>query len=245
MDKTLMARYWSEDAGNYDRVVKTELGSWQRQAWLELFQELLPENARDALDFGCGPGFFSLILAEAGLSVTGIDCSEGMIEAARRNALTSSRRPVFLQSGIEEAPFSAESFDVIASRNVTWTLPDPLGVYRKCRDLLRPDGALLIFDANWNLPLFDAGLARRCQERERLCIERYGATFDGPALSLSLDLKSLPLSSQHRPGWDLAAMKAAGFRQAEVIPGLVDRLWSEKEKLLYGETPLFGILARR
>lgn len=243
MDETLMARYWTEDAGNYDRVVKEELSGWQKGAWLDLFRELVPAGAQDALDFGCGPGFFSILLSEAGLSVTGIDCSAGMVEVARKNTQGLSGPLRFLQGDIASAPFPPASFDVIASRNVTWTLSNPEEVYRKCREMLKPGGALLIFDANWNLLLFDEALAARCEERKRRCIERYGSTFDGPALSLSLDLKALPLSSQQRPQWDLEALREAGFGQVEVIPGLVDRLWSEKEKLLYGETPLFGIRA--
>lgn len=244
MDETLMAKYWTEDSGNYDRVVKDELGGWQKEAWVALFRELIPKGASAALDFGCGPGFFSLLLSEAGLAVTGLDCSEGMIEAARRNTAGSANPPSFLQGDIAEADFPPASFDVIASRNVTWTLSDPEAVYRKCRELLKPKGLLLIFDANWNLPLFDEALAKHCAEREKLCIEKYGSTFDGPELSLSLDLKALPLSSRRRPEWDLGALREAGFSEARVIPGLIDRLWTEKEKLLYGETPLFGIAAR-
>lgn len=243
MDETLMARYWTEDAGNYDRVVKGELSGWQKGAWLDLFRELTPAGAKDALDFGCGPGFFSILLSEAGLSVTGIDCSAGMIEAAIKNTEGAPGSLRFLQGDIAASSFPPASFDVIASRNVTWTLSDPEGVYRKCREMLKPGGSLLVFDANWNLPLFDEELARRCRERELRCIERYGSTFDGPELTLSLNLKALPLSSKLRPQWDLEALRKAGFMRVEVIPGLVDRLWSEKEKLLYGETPLFGIRA--
>ncbi|MDL2059787.1 class I SAM-dependent methyltransferase [Mesosutterella sp. AGMB02718] len=245
MDQSLMARYWTEDSDNYEKVVRAELEGWQSLAWKRLLSELLPASARTALDFGCGPGFFSLLLSELGLEVTGIDCSAGMLEKARRLFRGQKRPAAFIQTDIEAASFPDSAFDVIVSRNVTWTLSRPELVYRKCLEFLKPGGRLLVFDANWNLPLFDPTLAAWCKAREEACVRQYGSTFDGGPLTLSLDLRSLPLSSKVRPAWDLDTLPRLGFARVRALPGLIDRLWSDKEKLLYGETPLFGVIAEK
>lgn len=245
MDQSLMARYWTEDSSNYEKVVRAELEGWQSLVWKRLLCELLPKSARTALDFGCGPGFFSFLLCELGLEVTAIDCSAGMLEKARQLSSRLKRPATFIQTDIETASFPNSAFDVIVSRNVTWTLPRPESVYRKCLEFLKPGGRLLVFDANWNLPLFDPGLAARCKAREEACIRQYGSTFDGGAMTLSLDLSSLPLSTKVRPAWDLDTLPRLGFTRVRALPGLIDRLWSDKEKLLYGETPLFGVVAEK
>nr|WP_269849318.1 class I SAM-dependent methyltransferase [Methanosarcina horonobensis] len=52
------------------------------------------------LDVGCGPGFFSIILSQAGHQVTGVDCAAGMLERARLNAEFSGVSPNFFAAGL-------------------------------------------------------------------------------------------------------------------------------------------------
>ena len=124
-------------------------------------------------------------------------------------------------------------------------MKDPARFYGDCRRVLAPGGRLVVFDANWNLPLFDEALAARCAERERLCIERYGSTYDGPAIEEPLDCRALPLSRRVRPAWDVRTLHMLGFAGVEAEHDLTDRLWDDKERLLYGETPLFCVTGVR
>jgi len=39
------------------------------------------------------------------------------------------------------------------------------------------------------------------------------------------------------------ANSGLGFRNVQAEMDMTERLWDEKEKLLYGETPLFGVMA--
>ena len=138
--------------------------------------------------------------------------------------------------------FPENSFDAILSRNVTWTLADPRKVYSDCRQLLRPLGRLMLFDANWHLHLYDEALARENNKRHEDCLKQFGKDFDGPPLTEPFDPRKLPLSGVKRPYWDVEALRLAGFRNAHSYGDLTEKLWDEKEKLLYGETPLFGII---
>lgn len=54
-----------------------------------MLEEQFPRKEKEelkVLDVGCGPGFFPIILAEAGYNVTAVDYTEEMLEKARENA---------------------------------------------------------------------------------------------------------------------------------------------------------------
>lgn len=244
MELENMKRYWSEDAANYGRIITDELASFRVRAWQDFLQQELPSGTRNILDFGCGPGFFSIILADMGYEVTAIDCSEAMLEKARAHALAAglSRPITFRQMDVHDMDFPAESFDAILSRNVTWTLLEPRQVYTDCYRLLRPQGRLLLFDANWQLYLYDDALAREVERRRKACLQRFGSDFDGEPLTEPFDPRELPLSRIKRPAWDVEALRLIGFQQVHSYEDLTESLWDEKEKLLYGATPLFGVM---
>ena len=246
MNTASISRYWSEDAENYDRIVRDELSGPFKAHWQRRLGAMLPARASNVLDFGCGPGFFSVILSELGHSVTGADISDGMLERAREAAARhcSANAPRFVRTDGTLGQFPSESFDAIVSRNVTWTLLDPRGFYREARRVLRPGGVLVVYDANWQLPLFDKSLMARCKRREQLCLDQYGSTFDGPAISEPFDPAALPLSSVVRPAWDEGVLGKSGFAGIRINPSVIGELWSRKEQLLYGETPMFEIVAR-
>lgn len=249
-DGTAMGRYWSEDADNYDGIVRAELRSFRASAWSAFFERRLNPASR-VLDFGCGPGFFTVLLARLGHDVTAVDISSRMARAAGRNAAKFAREALdegriaihHVETGLRG--FEAGTFDAVVMRNVTWTMKEPAKFYGDCRRVLAPGGRLLVFDANWNLPLFDEALAARCAERERLCIERFGSTFDGPRIEEPLDCRALPLSRRVRPAWDVRTLNMLGFAGVEAEHDLTDRFWDEKERLLYGETPLFCVTGER
>ena len=54
------------------------------------------------LDLACGTGNFSFPLAEAGVDVIGVDCSEGMLAAAMSKLPEGAENPLFLNQYAEE-----------------------------------------------------------------------------------------------------------------------------------------------
>jgi SAM-dependent methyltransferase len=75
----------------------------------------LPEGAR-VLDVGCGPGRHLIALARAGLSVTGIDVSERLLEIARdaANEAALGGRVALFECDARVMPFGDE-FDAVIS----------------------------------------------------------------------------------------------------------------------------------
>ena len=82
--KSRIASYWDGRSDSFKIQRDAELHSEQHQLWQEEPLSHLPEKkGLRILDVGWGCGFFSLMLAECGHQVTGIDLTESMILRGR------------------------------------------------------------------------------------------------------------------------------------------------------------------
>lgn len=93
-----------------------------------------PTAGLRVLDFGCGLGSLSELLAARGCSVTGADASPEILAAAR------SRNPALSFVSVDEAP---RDQDVVTSMHVLGHVPDPRETLRKMYDLLAPGGRIV------------------------------------------------------------------------------------------------------
>jgi len=64
---------------------------------------LRPRGVRSVLDVTCGTGLQCIGLAKSGYSVTGMDCSRGMLRRARLNARTVGARVTWVEGDLREA----------------------------------------------------------------------------------------------------------------------------------------------
>lgn len=120
------------------------------QTWETLLANLIPGSpGRRAIDMGTGTGQFAVYLARLGFHVTGIDISEKMILKAREHADLYNLHIDFQCRDAENLPFRDDAFDVIVSRNLLWTLPEPEKALREWRRVLKPAGALIVSDGMW------------------------------------------------------------------------------------------------
>lgn len=139
--------YWTTRAEGYSEVNHKELNGMQKGAWLEVLKGQFPEKAKDEikiLDIGTGPGFFPVILAEAGYKVTAVDYTQEMLDTAKRNAGNLCERISFYKMDAQNLEFEDDVFDVVISRNLTWNLKDPKRAYEEWCRVLKPGGKLLI-----------------------------------------------------------------------------------------------------
>ncbi|MGW2644347.1 class I SAM-dependent methyltransferase [Streptomyces sp. NPDC001393] len=118
-----------------------------RAAWADRLRSWLPERPADVLDLGCGTGSLSLLAAEQGHRVTGVDSSPAMVERAR--AKLAGRDAVILRGQAATPPVGEQRFDVVLVRHVLWTLPEPARILRHWRDLLRPGGRFVLVEGVW------------------------------------------------------------------------------------------------
>jgi SAM-dependent methyltransferase len=101
------------------------------------------------VDLGCGTGTLTLLLAEDGYSVDGLDFSPAMV--ARAAAKADGVPGVdFVVADAAEPPLPPASYDVVLSRHVLWALPDPADALGRWRELLAPGGRLVLVEGSWS-----------------------------------------------------------------------------------------------
>lgn len=243
-------RHWSEGAANYDGIIHDELNSFRTEAWQELIKSQTGGKEKlDVLDTGCGPAFFTIILAKAGYHVTAIDDAEKMLEKARRNIAEFGVEAEVFRMDCHELRFADDTFDLVVSRNVTHTLRDHKKVYQEWKRVLKPGGILLIFDANWHLPLASQEMYEESMELLRECIRVYGSDFSGHTSVDDCGQEDFARERRHllgdrlRPDWDLGLLEGLGYTALEYQRDITGPLWDGKEKLIYRNTPMFMVKA--
>jgi SAM-dependent methyltransferase len=197
----------------------------------------------DVLDVGTGPGFFSIILSGAGNQVTGIDCSGEMLKEARTNADTNGVNPLFLKMDSHILGFPDNSFDLVVSRDVTWTLYDPARAYKEWKRVLRPGGRILVFDANYGRYCFDAEIAAQKKRDERLYRERFGEP-PGINTANSEYIGKMFLSDKLRPAWDISTFSLLSM-DVYTETDVGRELYTEQDNLLNSTMPPFLVAAEK
>ncbi|HEY9844403.1 MAG: class I SAM-dependent methyltransferase [Candidatus Sericytochromatia bacterium] len=129
--------------GRYTRQVQgiDHPGFYERRATLSL---LPPLRGQRVLDAGCGPGVYSLWLAQQGAEVTALDYSPAMLEMLRKQA--GRRSPIrLLQADLSgPLPLPNQGFDLILCAMVLQHLRDWAPVLQEFRRLLAPGGRLVL-----------------------------------------------------------------------------------------------------
>lgn len=149
--------YWSGLAPRYDEDADHGLTRDDvRDAWRTAMGAWLPPHPCDVADLGCGTGSLSILAAQHGHRVTGVDFAEAMIERANDKADEAGVTARFLVGDASAPPLPSESADVILVRHVLWALPDPEAAVRTWASLLRPGGSFVLVEGSWST---GAGLA--------------------------------------------------------------------------------------
>ncbi|GAA3778445.1 class I SAM-dependent methyltransferase [Streptomyces coacervatus] len=139
---------WDAEAATFDDEPDHGLRDPQvRRAWAARLASWLPGRPSDVLDLGCGTGSLSLLAAEQGHRVTGVDSSPPMVDLAR--AKLAGRDAAFLVGDAAAPPVGEQRFDVLLVRHLLWALPDPGRALRHWRELVRPGGRLVLVEGVW------------------------------------------------------------------------------------------------
>lgn len=100
-----------------------------------------------AMDYGCGTGLVTLLLAPMVREIVGADSSPGMLQVLEQKigaGQVSNARPLRLDLSSDPAPDSR--FDLIVSNMTLHHVKEPPNLIRSLADLLRPGGYLCICD---------------------------------------------------------------------------------------------------
>jgi ubiquinone/menaquinone biosynthesis C-methylase UbiE len=142
--------FWDGEASRFDEEPDHGLRDPSvRAAWRELLREHLPEPPAKVLDLGCGTGSLTLLVAELGHQVRGVDIAPAMVAAARAKLASAGAAATVELGDAADPPGRAGTYDVVLARHVLWALPDPSTALARWVRLLRPGGRLVLVEGRW------------------------------------------------------------------------------------------------
>ena len=144
------ATYWDKQAASFDDEPDHGLRDDRvRAAWSRRLAAWLPEHPSTVVDLGCGTGSLSVLVAEAGHDVIGVDLSLAMVERAQLKALPLDLPVRFVVGDAANPDLAHGTFDAALERHVVWALPNPDEALRRWTALLKPDGRLIAIEGRW------------------------------------------------------------------------------------------------
>lgn len=236
--KDLITSYWTKRSESFLEQRREELHSAISERWLHEILPRLPKREHlRILDVGCGTGFFTILLQKQGHEVTGIDLTPDMILHGRELAQEEQADCKLEVMDAENLEFEDESFDVVISRNLTWTLPNVGHAYREWYRVLKKGGVLINFDANYGKSDFT--------DTTGLPEEHAHNQLGNEMMKECENIKrQLPISSYIRPAWDLETLGRIGVESFTIDLG-VSRYIYQEEDIFYNPTPLFLICGKK
>lgn len=155
--------YWSSRAATFDDSVGHEIFSdEERAAWHRLIAKHLGDgNGGKALDLASGTGVISRLLCDSGYSVTGLDFAEAMIARAESKAKMRGLDATYILGDAEDTRLGDNAYDVIMTRHLVWTLPNPAAAFADWWRVLKPGGRVLIIDADMTPRTLKSRILRR------------------------------------------------------------------------------------
>lgn len=210
MSQTLeqIRQYWNSRAEGYTLSNREELEDEHRIfLWEQQIRRALNGRVcRHVLDVGCGPGFFSVLLARLGYEVTAVDYTENMLTEARKNAAHYGVDIDFRRMDAQKLDFEDGIFDLVISRNVLWNLEQPEQAYREWLRVLKPNGTLMNFDGNFYYYVTDAEYGDRTRWEHK---HMQGIN----ANSIDRIGEHLPMARRLRPEWDVQELQKLGAKE--------------------------------
>ena len=118
------------------------------------YHELGNVAGKRIVDFGCGSGANSVLLANRGAHVWGIDISEDLLHLAQRRLAVSGREggATFIAGSAHDMPFPDNSIDIVFGIAILHHLDLDL-VSREVRRVLKPGGRAIFQEPVRNSPV--------------------------------------------------------------------------------------------
>jgi len=147
----------------YDDKRFTEGGQYiDRREKEAVLDALAPIEDKRILEVACGTGRFTVMLADRGADIVGMDISEAMLEQGRKKAVAAGvdGNLSFMQGDAGRLPFPDDCFDAVFAMRFFHLAPDPEGFIAEMR---RVSKRRVFFDTfnrystrsiyNWALPM--------------------------------------------------------------------------------------------
>lgn len=112
-----------------------------------------PLSGKDVLDIGCGLGGKTVVYAEAGAAVVGVDIEKGNIARCIEFADSRECGAEFITADAQSLPFAGGSFDLVVANDSMEHFARPEAAFPELARVLRPGGSIFLFFTPWRSPL--------------------------------------------------------------------------------------------
>jgi len=140
---------WDVEAETFDDEPHHSLDDpLMRSVWWDVLEPVVPAPPALVVDLGCGTGSLSVLLAERGHSVIGVDVSPVMLARAREKAERAGVDVAFVVGDAATPP--VVGIDLVVTRHVVWALQDIPAALDTWFSLLAPGGRLVLVEGRWH-----------------------------------------------------------------------------------------------
>jgi ubiquinone/menaquinone biosynthesis C-methylase UbiE len=153
--------YWTKRAETFDlswgHKIRTDS---ELQAWCGIIADHGSYQTGDrVLELASGTGEVTRALIRMGCTVDAIDLCETMIERAKAKHEGSAVR--FHLGDAENTMMPDQSYDLVVTRHLVWTLTDPAAALADWLRVLKPGRRVVIIDGDWVNARWRARLLKR------------------------------------------------------------------------------------
>ncbi|HSS13295.1 MAG TPA: methyltransferase domain-containing protein [Rhizomicrobium sp.] len=134
-------KFWNEKAGQNWTSLQARMDANMAAIGDAALAFARAQPGMTVLDVGCGTGFTSLALAQAGAKVTGVDISRPMLGLARERAAKAGLDVSFIEADASTHGFAPE-FDLLFSRFGVMFFDAPVTAFANMRKALKPGGRM-------------------------------------------------------------------------------------------------------
>lgn len=204
------ANYWDRFSHTYDKKLENAFGKDLRRNLARVLDG--EHDLGNAVEFGCGTGYFTRVIAKNAKHVTATDISPNMLAVARSN-LKDLGNISFQAENSEATSLPSETFDTALMANMLHTLDDPLKALKECYRVLKKGGTLLIINYT------DEGMGR---VERTLLLFRFALKFGFPPK------KNWPMTGDKLR----SQLGSAGFRikKMDLIKGKINAFYIKAKK---------------
>jgi ubiquinone/menaquinone biosynthesis C-methylase UbiE len=238
--------------------------------FVEMMDEYLDamaiDSAGEVLDLGCGTGIVARAIARrpdfSGF-VTGVDLSAYLAEAATRLSAEEGLADLvrFEAGDTQSLGFEDDAFDAIVAHTLLSHVPDPAAVLGEAARLVRPGGAVGVFDGDFSSLSFesenaedaardDARLIQSVSNQPRI-MRRLPRLARDAGLSIERSFAYVLTEMGRADFWEpslrsLGALlpKAGAMTQEEADAWVASQLRASEEGVFFGTSNYYGYVLR-
>lgn len=212
MKTSTIANYWDKQATIWREEKDDAWHTPETKYWIEYFKNIQPSlSGNKVLEVGTASGYFANILILSGYDVIAIDLSTAMIEEAKSVSNKLNIEVDYRVMDAQSIDLEPNSFDLIFTRLMTWTLPNVHQFYTSCFELLKHNGTLINFDGDMGKITFSSEDGH----------DRYPKEIMEEANTIKSQLEVNRVS---RPQYDLDTLQSIGFNYVEADLNLQNQI---------------------